>query len=82
MNITAKQQEAINRLAKGPDGDFLISFYKEVIKHYADVRQIKNVTPEDIKARQIVCDILDVELVQRLTRNQSETRQIIKEEYE
>lgn len=82
MNPTNKQQEAIKRLAASPDAELFISFYKDVIRFYADVRQLRETTQEEVRARQLACNILEEELVNRLMRNQDTYKDITTEEYE
>lgn len=82
MIPTKQQLEAIQRLSTGQDGALLISFYKEVIRYYADVRNLKDPSSEEVRARQLACLILEEELIGRLTRNQDTNKKITKEEYE
>lgn len=82
MKATEVQLAVIKRVATSADGLILINFYKDLIRWHADVRRIQaNPTLEDIKARQIVCDILEEELVSRFTRGQPNDKPII-ENYE
>ena len=82
MIPTEIQLAVIKRIATSADGFILINFYKDLIRWHADVRRIEvNPTIEDIKARQIVCDILEGELISRFTRGQPIDKPII-ENYE
>jgi len=66
MSPNKYQADALQRLAKSPDGEIIVSFYKDIISHYADVRQITSLTIEDIKARQLAANILEEEIIKRL----------------
>jgi len=66
MSPNKYQADALQRLAKSSDGAIIVSFYKDIISHYADVRQITSLTIEDIKARQLAANILEEEIIKRL----------------
>ena len=82
MIPTLRQQEALKRLAESHDSDIILSFYKDVIKHYADVRAMREVTIEELRARQLACDILEVELIARISRLGNIISTKTQEEYE
>lgn len=73
MQITPKQQEVIMRIANDDDGAVLVSFFKAINRHYADVRNLPEPTKEAIIARQLLCTILEEEVINRLSRKDDNT---------
>lgn len=67
-------------MANDQDGKILVSFFNDITRYYADVRNLTDATNEEIKARQLLCDIIDIEVISRL--NKQVENKIIKEEYE
>lgn len=82
--MTPKQdeEEAIKHIASLPETRQLLSFLKRLVAYHSDVRQIKDITTESIKGRQLACDIIDTEIINRLVRSQNTNKVEIKEEYE
>lgn len=82
MKLTDQEEEAIKYLATIPEMRTLLDFYRRLVSYYSDVRRIDVITPELVKGRQLACDIIETEIINRLVRNQENTKQDIKEEFE
>lgn len=83
MKLSDAQNNLIKRLSQTPDGDLLISLLEDLIINYSNMRLYKGLTLEQINARQMACDLLEEELIDRLIRARSNQEVIItKEEYE
>lgn len=82
MKLTDQEEEAIKHLSKIPEVRTLLDFYRRLVSYYSDVRRIDVITPELVKGRQLACDIIETEIINRLVRNQENTKQDIKEEFE
>ena len=80
MQISNRQQEVLQRLANDSDGEVLKSFLVDVMRHYADVRNLVEPTKEGIMARQLACTILEEEIISRLSKKTENITN--KEEYE
>lgn len=82
MKLTDQEEEAIKYLATIPEMKTLLDFYRRLVGYYSDVRRIDVITPELVKGRQLACDIIETEIINRLIRNQNSKKVEIKEEYE
>ena len=82
MKLTDQEEEAIKYLATIPEMRTLLDFYRRLVSYYSDVRRIDIITPELVKGRQLACDIIETEIINRLVRNQENKKQDIKEEFE
>lgn len=82
MKLTGQEEEAIKYLATVPEMKTLLEFYKKLVGYYSDVRRIDVITPEEIKGRQIACNIIETEIINRLVRNRDDKKQEINEEFE
>lgn len=82
MKPTDQEEEAIKYLATVPEVRTLLDFYRRLVGYYSDVRRIDVITPELVKGRQLACDIIETEIINRLVRNQENKKQDIKEEFE
>lgn len=81
MQAKEKHTSAINRISKTPDAKHLAEFLSELISHYADIRNLPVLTNEELKARQLACEIIQTEILNRLRMNNLSTEEIT-EEYE
>lgn len=79
---TQQEVEALKYLATVPEVQTLLDFYRRLVGYYSDVRKIDVITPEIVKGRQLACDIIETEIINRLVRNQENKKQEIKEEFE
>lgn len=79
---TEQEVEALKYLATVPEVRTLLDFYRRLVGYYSDVRKIDVITPEIVKGRQLACDIIETEIINRLVRNQENKKQEIKEEFE
>lgn len=82
MKLTDQEEEAIKYLSTVPEVRTLLEFYRKLVSYYADVRKITEITPDIVKGRQLACDILETEIINRLVRNQTSKKTEIKEEFE
>jgi len=82
MKPTDKEEEAIKYLSSVPETKILLDFYRKLVSHYADVRKLVDITPDVVKGRQLACDIIETEIINRLVRSQNDKKQEIKEEFE
>lgn len=82
MNITEIEKASLDHISKSADGRVLIDFLKRVAMQYADVRNIANPTIESIKGHQIACDIIENEIISRLSRSTTDNKLEITEEFE
>ena len=82
MKPTDQEEEAIKYLSTVPEVRTLLDFYRRLVSYYSDVRRIDVITPELVKGRQLACDIIEDEIINRLVRNQTDKKQEIKEEFE
>ncbi len=81
MQMTQQQEQAIKRIATSGDAGIIIDLYKNIISYYADVRQMTNVSPEEVRGRQIACDILQNEIINKLSVYNT-PQQIINDNYD
>ena len=82
MKLTEQETEALKYLSTIPEVRTLLDFYRRLVGYYSDVRKIDVITAEVVKGRQLACEIIETEIINRLVRNQENTKQEIKEEYE
>lgn len=82
MKPSDAEEEAIKYLSTVPEIRTLLDFYRRLVSYYSDVRRIDVITPELVKGRQLACDIIEDEIINRLVRNQTDKKQEIKEEFE
>lgn len=80
--MTIPEQEAIDHIASTPEGALLVSFLESVVLKYADVRSIKDKTPEGYRGAELACDIIEQEIIQRISKKTDGEKFIVKEEYE
>ena len=80
--MTILEQEAVKYIAKIPEGKIFTDWLQNIVREYADVRNIKELSIETIKGRQIACDIIETEIISRLTREKADNLTEITEEYE
>ena len=77
--MTIPQEEAIKHISQTMEGKLLVEFLKDILKKYADVRNITDMSMEGIKANQIACNIIEDEIISRLTRETTEVLEITEE---
>lgn len=81
MQLNNKQKEAFERLSRSQDGQTFISFLNDLIDEQADIRKINTVTSEEVRGRQIACNILEVEVLSRFSSSKKEQEKPIINEF-
>lgn len=81
--MQAKEQHtaAISRMANTPDARYFNEFLSDLILHYADIRNIPQLTTEKLESRKLACEIIQTEILDRFKKRETE-HQIITEEYD
>lgn len=82
MTPNEQETEALKYLSTIPEVRTLLDFYRRLVGYYSDVRKIDVITAEVVKGRQLACEIIEIEIINRLVRNQENKKQEIKEEFE
>lgn len=81
MQAKEKHTSAINRISNTPDARYLIEFLNELVTHYADIRNLQVLTNEELKARQLACEIIQTEILDRFGKDTGDAKEST-EEYE
>lgn len=77
--LKPQQQQLINRMANDGEGDILISFFEDIVTKYMDVRTLQKKTIEEILARELFCNIIESEVINRFKRKNDTKNNVINE---
>ena len=67
MKLTESEETTLKYLSTTAHSEVFIGILNKVLMQYADVRNLKDLSPEYIKATQLACDIIQQDIIKRLT---------------